>query len=209
MNQRLISQIGKSQRLHIINELKRSTGLSVRELSDRIKMSYMGVKQHCLDLEKERYLDTWRRPKGVGRPEMVYRLTMRANELFPQTSNAMTIELLHVARSLYGPAAAEKLLFTVFQRKTEHYAAKMKGDTLATRAKSLAKIRDADGYMSDFRQDGQARIVECHTPLLDLLHEFPILERFETDMIQRLLHTSVRREEKRVGGLYECTFYLS
>jgi predicted ArsR family transcriptional regulator len=209
VNQKLISQIGKSQRLRIINELKRSTGLSVRELSDRLKMSYMGVKQHCLDLEKERYLDTWRRPKGVGRPEMVYRLTMRANELFPQTSNAMTIELLHAAQVLYGPTAAEKLLFTVFQRKTEHYAARMKGDTLAARAKTLAKIRDADGFMSSFREDGQLRIVECHTPLLDLLREFPILERLESDMMQRVLHTPVRREEKSVGGLYECTFYLS
>ena len=208
MNQRLITQIGKSQRLHIINELKRSTGLSVRELSNRLKMSYMGVKQHCLDLEKERYLDTWRRPKGVGRPEMVYRLTMRANELFPQTSNAMTIELLHVAQSLYGPAAAEKLLFTVFQKKAERYAVKMRGDSVPARAKFLAKIRDAEGYMSNFREEGQPRIVECHTPLLDLLQEFPIVERLETDMIQRLLNTSVRREKKIVGGLYECTFYL-
>jgi predicted ArsR family transcriptional regulator len=161
-----------------------------------------------VSLERERYLDTWRRPKGIGRPEIVYRLTMRANDLFPQTSNAMTIEVLHGARSLYGPAAAEKLLFTVFQRKTEEYAAKLKGDTLAARAKSLAGIRDADGYMSSYREDEQPRIVDCHTPLLDLLREYPILERLESDMIQRILHTTVRREEKRVGGLYECTFYL-
>jgi predicted ArsR family transcriptional regulator len=208
VNQRLISQIGKSQRLHIIIELKRSTGLSVRELSRRLKMSYMGVKQHCVDLEKERYVDTWRRPKGVGRPEIVYRLTMRANELFPQTSNAMTIELLHSAHALYGPAAAEKLLFTVFQKKTEDYAAKLKGGTLAARAKSLAKLRDTDGYMSNYLEDGHPRIVEWHTPLLDLLREFPILERLESDMIQRLLRTIVRREEQSAGGLYECTFYL-
>ncbi len=139
---------------------------------------------------------------------MVYRLTMRANELFPQTSNAMTIELLHVAQSLYGPAAAEKLLFTVFQRKAERYAAKMRGDSVPARAKFLAKIRDAEGYMSNFREEGQPRIVECHTPLLDLLQEFPIVERLETDMIQRLLNTTVRREKKIVSGLYECTFYL-
>jgi len=45
-------------------------------------MSYMGVKQHCVELEEEGYLDTWRRSKGIGRPEMIYRLTARSHELF-------------------------------------------------------------------------------------------------------------------------------
>ena len=55
--QRLISQIGRSQRLSVINALKHSPELTVQELADRMNMSYMGVKQHCLDLAKDGYLD--------------------------------------------------------------------------------------------------------------------------------------------------------
>ena len=87
MNQKLIAEIGRSQRLQVLNKLKRTQGLAVKELSRKLKMSYMGVKQHCIELEKEGYLDTWRRPVPRGRPEMIYQLTRRAHELFPMTSN--------------------------------------------------------------------------------------------------------------------------
>ena len=82
MNQQLLSEIGRTQRLEILNTLKRTKGLSVNELVTRMKMSYMGIKQHCLTLERDGYLDTWRRPQKMGRPEMVYRLTRRTHDLF-------------------------------------------------------------------------------------------------------------------------------
>ena len=53
MNQRLLAEIGRTQRLEIVNALKRSRGLSVNELVDRMRMSYMGIKQHCLTLQRD------------------------------------------------------------------------------------------------------------------------------------------------------------
>jgi predicted ArsR family transcriptional regulator len=63
MNQRLISEIGRTQRLDIINSLKRTKGMSVNELVEKMGMSYMGIKQHCITLHRDGYLDTWRRPQ--------------------------------------------------------------------------------------------------------------------------------------------------
>src|SRR6266404_6350695 len=71
MNQRLLAEIGRTQRLEILNSLKRTHGMSVNELVERMGMSYMGIKQHCLTLQRDGYLDTWRRPQKMGRPEMV------------------------------------------------------------------------------------------------------------------------------------------
>ena len=56
MNQQLLAEIGRTQRLEILNTLKRTKGLSVNELVARMKMSYMGIKQHCLTLERDGYL---------------------------------------------------------------------------------------------------------------------------------------------------------
>ena len=208
MNQKIISEIGKSQRLQIINKLKRTSGLSVKELAARLEMSYMGVKQHCIDLHKDGYLDTWRRPQALGRPEMVYRLTRRAHELFPETSNALTVELLECSKKLYGPAAAEKLLFMVFQQKAAQYQPRIKGETLPQRAKWLARLRDHDGCMAGLETENGLRIVEHHSPVLDLLRAFPIVGRLESEMFQRLLNTPVCREETTVSGLYSCIFHI-
>src|ERR1700747_696610 len=144
MNQRLISEIGRTQRLDIINSLKRTRGLSVNELVDKMNMSYMGIKQHCITLHRDGYLDTWRRPQKMGRPEMVYRLTRRAHDLFQADSNRFTLEMLESAQWSYGPNAPEKLLYNLFERKCASVKEKVKGVTVAERAKSLARIRDTE-----------------------------------------------------------------
>src|SRR5467141_2986570 len=118
MNQRLLAEIGRTQRLEILNSLKRTKGMSVNQLVDKMGMSYMGIKQHCITLERDGYLDTWRRPQKMGRPEMVYRLTRRAHALFQADSNAFTLDLLQSIEEIHGPNAPEKLLYNLLERKT-------------------------------------------------------------------------------------------
>jgi Predicted transcriptional regulator len=212
LNQKLLSEIGRTQRLEILNTLKRTKGLSVNELVGKMKMSYMGIKQHCLTLERDGYLDTWRRPQKMGRPEMVYRLTRRTHDLFPSESNQFTLELLQSIKEIHGPNGPEKLLFNVFERKAVVLKAKVKGETVAERAKALARIRENEGFMSQFITDeseGGPQILECHTPLLNLLDQYPIIGRLEGDLFESVLGTRVRREESRTSGLFECAFYFA
>jgi predicted ArsR family transcriptional regulator len=213
MNQRLLAEIGRTQRLEILNSLKRTKGMSVNELVEKMGMSYMGIKQHCLTLQRDGYLDTWRRPQRMGRPEMVYRLTRRSHDLFASDSNQFTLDLLESAREIHGPNAPEKLLYNVFQKRTAGLKAKVKGDTVADRAKWLAKVRDSEGYMAQFlpaEKDGQdgPQILECHSPIMNLLEKYPIVARLEQDMFEAVLGIKVRREETRNGGQYECAFYF-
>src|SRR5437899_11916374 len=150
MNQRLIAEIGRTQRLEIINSLKRTRGIAVNEIVEKMKMSYMGIKQHCLTLQRDGYLDTWRRPQKMGRPEMVYRLTRRSHDLFQADSHQFTLDLLKSVQEIYGPNAPEKILYNIFAKWTAAIKAKAKGDSVAERAKWLAHVRDGEGYMAQF-----------------------------------------------------------
>jgi predicted ArsR family transcriptional regulator len=193
-----------------LNELKRTQGLCVADLAARLKMSYMGVKGICLDLEKRGLLDTWRQPQKIGRPQMLYRVTQRAHDLFPTESNSMTLDLLESAQKLFGGAAAEKLLLVTFQKKTELYQVRIRGEALEERVKWLARLRDHEGCMAEYKVDpgGGFQIVEHHSPILDLLRAFPIIAKLETDMFQRLLGVEVRREEQGASGLFLATYFL-
>lgn len=206
--QRLLSQIGRSQRLSVVNLLKRSTGLTVRDLAARLDMSYMGVKQHCLDLEKDGYVDTFRRHRGVGRPELLYRLTNKAHDLFPKEDSALAISLLEQARKLFGSGSSEKILFLHFQEKTQNYASKIKGDTLAERAKWLVRLRDREGHMAELSSEPGLCIIERHHPMIILIEAFPEIAGMERDMFQRVLGVPVRRECTGQGGVYECTYLI-
>ena len=210
MNQRLIAEIGRTQRLEIINSLKRTTGMSVNELVGKMNMSYMGIKQHCITLHRDGYLDTWRRPQKMGRPEMVYRLTRRSHDLFQADSHQFTLDLLKGAEEIYGTNAPEKLLYNIFKKKTAALKAKVKGNTVAERAKWLAHVRDGEGYMAQFITDKDGpQVLECHSPIMNLLEHYPIIGRFEQDMFEAVLGTRVRRQVTRNSGLYECMFQFA
>jgi predicted ArsR family transcriptional regulator len=186
--------------------------MSVNELVEKMGMSYMGIKQHCITLHRDGYLDTWRRPQKMGRPEMVYRLTRRTHDLFHADSHQFTLDLLKAAEDIYGPNAPEKLLYSLFKKKTTALKAKAKGETVAERAKWLAHVRDGEGHMAAFltnEKDGGTQILECHSPLLNVLEQYPIVGRFEQDMFDAVLGTRVRREVNRNSGLYECAFFFS
>lgn len=205
---RLLNEIGRSQRLAVLHELKRSTGLPVKELARRLGMSYMGVKQHCLDLQRDGYLDTWRNPKPVGRPELLYRLTRKSHELFPLQSHEMLMQVLAAARQLYGPTAPAKLLFVHFRERTEAYQAKVRGETPGEKAKWFARLRDREGCMPEVAAGPPLRIVERHSPMADVFAEFPETELMEREMFERVLGARVHRERKAEGGLYECVFEI-
>ena len=209
MKQRLIQSVTRSARLKILNELKRTQGLSTGELAERLAMSYMGIKGLCVEMEKRGLLDTWRQAQPRGRPLLLYRLTQRAHDLFPTTSNSATLDLLEAAQKLFGASAPEKLLLVFFQKMTANYADRLRPGALPERAKWLARLRDHDGYMSELASDDDPlQIIEHHSPILDLLRAWPLVAKLETEMFQRLLGVPVRREEISASGLYRATFSI-
>jgi predicted ArsR family transcriptional regulator len=212
MQSRLLRKLAKSQKYLILSEIKRSQGLSVSELCERIKLSYMGVKQHCVSLEKDGYLDTWRRPKGMGRPEKAYRLTELAQEFFPTEYTNFTLEILQSIAQVYGEAAPEKILYQIFQNYIKNLKTKMVGNSLEEKARCLAAMRDSDGYMSEFYLNPDTRqyqIIEYNSPLLAISDRFKIVQQVEQQLFEELLGVKVERKMERVAGLYKTVFTLT
>lgn len=211
MQFKVFEEFGKRQWTGILFALKRSTGLSVAELSKQLGMSYMGVKNHCLELQKRGYLDTWRRPKSVGRPEQVYRITRKADPLFPQAGNDVSLEVLRTVSEIYGPNAPDRLLFGYFNRKAETYGKRLRGKTVADRAVSLARQRQAEGYLSECKYDAREglRIEEFHSLLTELIDAFPNTALMEAQMFERLLGAAVERGEERASGLKKTVFKIA
>ena len=211
MNSDLLQKLVKSQKYQILAEIKRSQGLSVAELCKRVNLSYMGVKQHCISLEKDGYLDTWRRPKGMGRPEKAYRLTARAQDFFPSEYTNLTCQILDSVLTVYGPAAPEKILFQIYQNQSAFLRGRIEGVTLEERARSLATWRAQEGYMAEYYFNPDVRehqIIEYHSPVLSILDRLPIVRELEEKLFENILQARVVRNEERISGLYKCFFTL-
>lgn len=208
----LLREMLHTPALEILELLKKSSkGMAVREVSTAMGMSYMGVKQHCVELEKAGFLDTWRRPKGAGRPEKLYRLTAKSDALFGSGSTGLALDLLATAQRVFGETAASKLLYACYQEKAEQWAVKIaKATTLADRVRMLSRLRSAEGYMSEWVADerGHLCIVEYHRPLRAVAEKYTIVDELECGMIARLLGCEVKRSVEEVSGLTRVTFQI-
>ena len=209
MKTKLLNRNPNSPKLSILREIKRSQGLSVTELCQRVGLSYMGIKQHCIGLEREGYVDTWRRPKGMGRPEKAYRLTEGAKEFFPSRYPQFSLQILDSVKEIYGSLAPEKILHNIYKAETARYEIKLQKLDGEARFRGLAQLREEDGYMAEYSFDNSARlhrITEFNSAIQDCLESFPVIHDYERQLFEKVLRTKVRREEERVGGLYRCTF---
>lgn len=182
----------------IITSLKRSDGLPVSEVAKEVEMSYMGVKQHCINLEKMGFVESWRVPrKEVGRPEKLYRLTDKSDDLFPVAGVELTLSLLDGVKSVFGENAPEKLLLRYYENKKEEWHKSLgKKKSVAEKAKKLSELREDDGYFNkcSFDKENGLMIKEFHNPMKPIFKVYPAAQRFELEMIEELLGTSVKRE---------------
>lgn len=165
-------------------------------------MSYMGVKQHCVELEKRRLVDTWRRPKTTGRPEKIYRLTDKLNPLFPEMGNEWTLELLESAEQVFGERAAAKLLFAYFQKRTERWLRVVKAESLAGRLKELARQRVTEGFLTVVREsEGGLEMVDHHNPFGAVGPRFPLVFELDREGIERVLRVPIVQKMEEAGAL--------
>lgn len=196
----------------IVMALKCSKGKSVGELSKQLKMSYMGIKQHCVELHKRGYLDTWRRPSSKGRPELEYRLTEKTTPLFPSIGDDLILQVFATTEKLFGSNIPEKLMFSWFQEQTAKCQQNLRSKkSLSEKATAFARMRETSGHLSQCLYDPAEglRIVEYHNPLQSLFDKYPSLDRIELTHFERVLGARVTRSVTKVSGLRCVEFAIA
>ncbi len=187
----------------IIEALKLAGGLPVSELARRVSTSYMTAKTHCDELADAGYLIRTRLPRtAVGRPEIFYSLSAKADALFPEAGLEFTLDLLDELRAMHGESAPERLLFQHFSKlgeRLEKSISKLRSP--ADKARKLAALRAKDGHASRCETEpGQpVRIMEYHNPLQRVFERFPRAATMELRMIEQVLGARVIRSELPAG----------
>jgi predicted ArsR family transcriptional regulator len=198
MRSPLTQRFARTQKYKILRTLKEHAALSIQDFLQKLDLSYMGIKQHCIELERDGFLVKKRRARasGRGRPEQAYELTPSAEEFFPQHDTLLTRQIISALRQLYGTNAPEKILFTIFQNRIAYYREKTASATLEERLEKFMSLREGDGYFLNLQKEEQkVKIVEYHSPLQGLLAEFPILMNFELQLYQKSIHPEMHRSQ--------------
>lgn len=191
----------------VLREIKASGPLPVRTLAEKLGLSYMGAKSHCLALEKRGLLSSRNTHRSPGRPLLVYALTRRGQAWFEENDNSAAISILRHAQNLFGPASAGKLLFLYFQERIDKYRAAIPANLpIAEKMERLASVRDSEGCMATLETG--LRIVERHHPWAALHKAFPEADSLEEALFRQILGVPVRRKFQILGDQYEIRHEL-
>src|SRR4030043_766007 len=93
-------------RERILFLLKKKGPLFLDDLSRQMGITPMGIRQHLISLERKGLVDYVARRYGVGRPAFLYKLTEKADDLFPKAYHKFILTTL---KELEKNEAREKI----------------------------------------------------------------------------------------------------
>ena len=194
----------------IIFLLKKNGPLSIEDLSNELGITSMGIRQHLLSLERKGYIDYVTKRHGIGRPAFLYRLTEKAQNLFPAAYDEFLIETFKDIEHLEGKQRIEELFKwhkNRFLRDLRDSVPERKN--LWERLTMLADILDAKGYLAEVQDANNhfsLRIFNC--PIYRLSAEFGDACRYDLLMFRELIGKDISRETCIVDGDTACIYRI-
>jgi len=195
-------------RAELLRLLKEQGEMTVKQLSEALGITPMGVRQHLEALLREgRVAYSWYR-HGPGRPCQVFRLTPDGDELFPRNYAHLAADILRDADRAH---LLDSLLETRFRRLVAHYRQYLpeNGD-LQMKLQALARRRSAEGYLAEVEAeaDGSVRLVEKNCAIRQVAELFPALCRAEARMLANLVGAEVEEVHCIAIGANRCEFRI-
>jgi predicted ArsR family transcriptional regulator len=198
----------------IINLLKQSGPSDSQELSERLGVSAMAVRQHLYALQDEQLVTYQEEPRAMGRPAKLWQLTPAADRLFPDGYAELTLSLINSVTEAFGEAGLDRLLDVRSRQQVAAYQGQMSNqDSFEERLETLAILRTNEGYMAEVQPlaDGSFLLIENHCPICAAAAACTGLCAKELEVFQSVLGEDVKveRTEHIVAGARRCAYQVS
>lgn len=192
----------------ILLELKKSQGLTAKELATRAGVSLNAVRHHIKELEAERLIAYERLHRGVGAPPFAYRLTSEGHGLFPRRYEAALTDVLDHVVERHGRDAAVALLEARYERLTEQLQQELSGVNSPQRLIAMARLLSDDGYMAEASSVAEDRgtLIEHNCAIQTVAERFPEICAAEARFLATVLGGEVQREHHILAGCSACEY---
>ena len=187
--------------------LKKSQGLTAKQLAVGACASLNAVRHHLKELEADRLVSYERQHHGVGAPSFAYRLTAAGQALFPRRYEATLSEVLDHVVEQQGREAAVALLEARYDRLTRELTEELRGLDTGQRLGAVAEFLSADGYMAEARPVADGGTLTQHNCAVQSIAErFPELCAAEAKFLTAIFGGEVHRDRHILAGCSACEY---
>lgn len=202
--------LGESQQALLIALKRRGQG-TLFELDDS-GLARETVRDHLKSLQAAGLVErAGVRREGRGRPQVVYRLSARGEQLFPQREGALLGELTAFLLAHDGQPLLETFFAERNRRKRERLLGRLESLTGGERLAELAAAMTEDGFLAEVAagSDGRQRLRLCHCPWRKIVEVSQLPCRAELSLVSELLGGSLERESFLPDGDASCTYAVA
>jgi predicted ArsR family transcriptional regulator len=198
--------MAQDSRLRIVEVLKRRNHASVTELSQALGLTPVTIRHHLESLLEDDVVSEPlpRRKAGPGRPEMVYGLTPRADDLTPRNYGELCACLLQALEPMTaaGPGAVAQA--------GAGLGSQAGGGTGRSGLQAVIRFLEARGYYPSLDEAGGGTVVVlANCPYHEVARAMPHFCRFDVALLESALGARVSAETSIAKHDPSCRLRIS
>jgi len=192
----------------IVQQLRARGGVSADELAAALGVSKQCVRKHLDVLERGGYVEHAPERGDRGRPALVFRLTPKAEELFPKRYDLIARAVLRQVGEVWGERGLDAVFCGCASETVASLRPQLAGLGFDARVRRLTELLGEMGYEAEAERlpDGSYVVTEWNCPQAELAREYRQLCDQELIVYRELLGTEVFRESRIAGGASRCAY---
>ena len=192
----------------IVHELRARGTSSADDLADALGVTKQCVRKHLEVLEREGYVEHAAARGDRGRPAHVFRLTPKAEELFPKRYDLFAKSVLRQIGEVWGERGLNTVFCGCASETVAQLRPRLEGLGFDARVRRLTESLREMGYEAEAERlsDGSYMLTEWNCPQPELAREYRQLCDQELIVYRELLDTEVFRESRIAGGSSRCVY---
>ena len=170
----------------------------------------MAVRRHLSVLQGKDLIFAKTEKGRMGRPALLYYLTEKGHESFPNEYAAFANDLLLSIRARDGKEKIRKLLEHRNERLLEEEKKRLVGKTLGARVQAASRLLTDQGYMATWEtiDSNQFLIKLMNCSVEKVARKFPQLCLCEEELLSQLLDAQVIRKDHILRQQQFCSYLV-
>jgi predicted ArsR family transcriptional regulator len=184
---------------------------TVNELAEAVDINPISVRHHVNKLEADGLIKSEEERHGVGRPRLIYSLTNKGMEQFPQRYLQLTLRLLDQLKE----NLSEKVLGEIFQELAAGIAGELTQNVnledldLKQRLELLQDVLTSEGFMVNLlEEDDNYYLVEASCPYHHVGEDHPEICVVDRELIAHFISSPPQRVECILDGDAQCKYQI-
>lgn len=205
-----LKEIPENTHQAVLFYLKKRNEMTVADLCEVLGVTSMAVRRHLSGLQKDGLVECRLVRQTRGRPTYRYRLSPKAESLFPSAINNFAFEILDAVFEARGHKGVMELLQLRDEALLRKLLPQLQKYSLEERIAQVVRIFSENGYMTEFKklEDGNFFIFQQHCAVHNLAAQYRQICVLESRLLEKMIGVKTTRQQYIMKDDPICGYFV-